>query len=75
MTRSFVGSVFEFIDNSTRVTDPRLHECVEGLNSRGQFVLGQMARKLGRKAHIRENYIKEKSIKKNYKFLLNAALE
>lgn len=67
MAWSFVVSVFEFIDNSTRVTDPLLHECVEGLNSRGQFVLGKMARKFGRKARIRENCIKEKSMKKNYK--------
>lgn len=67
MTWSFVVSVFEFIDNSTRATDPHLHECVEGLNSREQFIRGETARKLGRKAHIRENYIKEETIKKNYK--------
>lgn len=77
MTWNFVVRLSKFIDNSTRVTDTQLQECVEGLCSREQIVAegGGMTRKLGRKACIGEKYLKKGSIKKNMEFLLNAVLE
>lgn len=66
MTWNFVVRLSKFIDNSTRVTDTQLQECVEGLCSREQIVGGGMARKLGRIACFGEKYLKKGSIKKKY---------
>lgn len=75
MTWSFVVSVFEFIDNSTRATDPHLHECVEGLNSREQFIRGKRPENLEERLILGKTISRKKLLRKITKVLLNAAPE